>query len=125
MTYDPQFLDDVTIKYQAYNPQTGQVETVTLPVNPVYCLTDDSCKELLALFPFWQHEVRKQWPLGYSFVPGYHASAEVPFIVFTDSIGRTTDPINAGLLGNYWHHGYTYEFAFQSALQDILQRFGY
>lgn len=94
------------------------------PINPVYCLDEVSVTGLISqLLSFSPTEVH-QFPLG-AFGPGspFIQSGLVPYLRFNIQGGGTVD-INAGLLANYWNHGYSEEYALSQCIADLKTNWG-
>lgn len=91
-------------------------------INPVYCLDESSVPGLLALLaPLKPTEVHGP-PLG-SMTGPFAQSGQVPFLLFPN--GETPNiEINAGLLANYWNHGYPPTFALSQCLADLENNWG-
>jgi len=114
--FKPQFRDDVYIEYSFGGAPTK------VQVNPLYCLTDDSTSELVKLLAAFNPQVDTAIPL----ISGgpFHATDVVNIIKFSDGAGHETEWKYAGLIANYWNHGFPEAYALASAINDIIASMG-
>ena len=82
--------------------------------NPIYCLTPVSAEQLKLILADLGAEVLYDYPVGPT--PPFTPSAKVPWL----RIKGVT--VNAGLMANYWNHGYPPDYAEQHCRADIAQR---
>lgn len=114
-----------------YTPEFRTDVTVTMPdgrssqVNPKYCLTKDNALQLAALLSGRLASMSITVSEGYPgvedrrFGGGVTQSSKVAWLDFHDAADGTVGTrANAGLLADYFTHGYPPEYALKCALRD-------
>jgi hypothetical protein len=93
------------------SPTPGVVTFI--PVDKIYCLNPDSAKVLAEILAEFSPSVEFKSPLG-QFGGAFHEVGLVPFLKFPNGF-----EINAGLLANYWNHGWSFETAYNACKADL------
>lgn len=92
------------------------------PVNPIWCLSDDSAQALAQILADLHPVIVPLFPLGDGSGPPTvdwaGNTVRVPWLKFTDSDGQDFYS-NAALLAQYWLHGFSDAVAERAARGDI------
>lgn len=111
-SYKPVFADDVFIVNETMklmNYPGWQVK-----VNPSYALSEASALELLEVLKEYRPVLFHSGPFGWSGSGGFKASRLVPWLKFPDG-----SAVNAGLIANYWAHGFSLSWLTYCVKTDI------